>query len=182
MWNSCNKTWDHISLSYHSLKWQIMISDSPFHHNIHNDAISIHVITLFDYFNYIFTHTTILYTLNHLFKHVIYYIIQEVRKNVICYIRPVVGWYNLGININEKLKGVVKKDKKIEYSKYKNPSCEAKNYSRFYFLLSATSNKIEIFTRARTQPRRSHSHIGSIYDVQCIQCCVYWRYQLAILN
>ena len=50
-------------------------------------------------------------------------IIQEVRKNVICYIRPVVGWYNLGININEKLKknflrkneklkGVVKKDKK----------------------------------------------------------------------
>jgi hypothetical protein len=50
---------------------------------------------------------------------------QGVRKNVICYIRPVVGWYNLGININEKLKGVVKKDKKIEYSKYKNPSCEA---------------------------------------------------------
>ena len=49
--------------------------------------------------------------------------IQGVRKNVICYIRPVVGWYNLGININEKLKiffsnfneklkGVVKKDKK----------------------------------------------------------------------
>jgi hypothetical protein len=47
---------------------------------------------------------------------------QGVRKNVICYIRPVVGWYNLGININEKLKiffsnfneklkGVVKKDK-----------------------------------------------------------------------
>jgi len=26
---------------------------------------------------------------------------------------------------NEKLKGVVKKGKKIEYSKYKNPSCEA---------------------------------------------------------
>ena len=49
---------------------------------------------------------------------------QGVRKNVICYIRPVVGWYNLGININEKLKiffsnfneklkGVVKKDKKF---------------------------------------------------------------------
>jgi len=48
---------------------------------------------------------------------------QGVRKNLICYIRPVVGWYNLGININEKLKiffsnfnvklkGVVKKDKK----------------------------------------------------------------------
>ena len=51
-------------------------------------------------------------------------ITQGVRKNVICYIRPVVGWYNLGININEKLKkiflrkneklkGVVKKDKKF---------------------------------------------------------------------
>ena len=51
-------------------------------------------------------------------------ITQGVRKNVICYIRPVVGWYNLGININEKLKfffsnfneklkGVVKKTKKL---------------------------------------------------------------------
>ena len=29
---------------------------------------------------------------------------QEVRKNVICYTRPVVGWCILGININEKLK------------------------------------------------------------------------------
>jgi hypothetical protein len=28
-------------------------------------------------------------------------------------------------SFNEKLKGVVKKDKKIEYSNYENPSCEA---------------------------------------------------------
>ena len=58
------------------------------------------------------------------FKSHKYPMVQGARKNVICYIRPVVGWYNLGININEKLKiffsnfneklkGVVKKDKKF---------------------------------------------------------------------
>jgi hypothetical protein len=35
--------------------------------------IFIHIIILFNYFNYNLTHTTILYTLNHVFKHVLYY-------------------------------------------------------------------------------------------------------------
>jgi hypothetical protein len=35
--------------------------------------IFIHIIILFNYFNYNLTQTTILYTLNHVFKHVLYY-------------------------------------------------------------------------------------------------------------
>jgi hypothetical protein len=106
------------------------------------------------------------------------------RKNVICYIRPVVGWYNLGININEKLKkiflrkneklkGVVKKDKKIEYSKYKNPSCEPNNYSRFY-LLSIANQRQDRNIRTDTAQTLTFTHRVNIiwcavYSVLCIR-------------
>ena len=90
-----------------------------------------------------------------------------------------VGWSNLGININEKLKGVVKKDKKIEYSQYKNPSCEAKNYSRFYFL-SIANQRQDRNIHSRTHTAQTLTFTHKVNDVQCIQCCVYGRYQLAL--
>ena len=110
---------------------------------------------------------------------------QGVRKNVICYIRPVVGWYNLGININEKLKGVVKKDKKIEYSQYKNPSCEAKNYLRFYFLSIANQRQDRnIHSRTHTAQTLTFTHRVNIwcavYSVLCIRTLSISNIKLAI--
>ncbi len=54
---------------------------------------------------------------------------------------------NFGENINEKLKGVVKKDKKIEYSKYKNPICEA----IFVIIFNAMRKKISLLRLVQTR-------------------------------
>ena len=108
---------------------------------------------------------------------------QGVRKNVICYI----GWYNLGININEKLKiffsnfneklkGVVKKDKKIEYSKYKNPSCEA----IFVIIFNAMRKKTQSQSTWLMNTKFSYMYVSLYYayshlsvSIWLISCHIY---------
>ncbi len=119
-----------------------------------------------------------------------YRFIQEVRKNVICYTRPVVGWWILAkistkswkkifltsSNFNEKLKGVVKKDKKIEYSKYKNPSCEA----IFVIIFNAMRKKTQSQSTWLMNAKFSYMYVSLYYayshlsvSIWLISCQIY---------
>ncbi len=96
------------------------------------------IMYLFNKYLWSFSKLIIMWTYNQIVKYLknqnrsVYRVFKAESENIyndcrpickICYIRPVVGWYNLGININEKLKfffsnfneklkGVVNKDKK----------------------------------------------------------------------
>ena len=122
---------------------------------------------------------------------------QGVRKNVICYIRPVVGWYNLGININEKLKnffsnfneklkGVVEKDKKLNILSIKIQVAKLIITQDSTFCLSIANQRQDrnIHSRTHTAQTLTFTHRVNIwcavYSVLCIRTLSISNIKLAI--